>query len=139
MSDSALSPQDPDVQKITSVGFDRALEGLELLSLEDGVARARLPVSGAVQNPLGTLHGGAIATLVDDIGTLAIMSADAESRPGVTTDLSVSYLRAAPAGAEVTIEGKAAKTGRSLAFVEVELQCEGKVMALGRMTKFMGR
>lgn len=41
-------------------------------------------------NPGGTLHGGLTATLVDSISTLAIMSA--ESHPGVSVDMNISYV-----------------------------------------------
>src|SRR5687767_7981375 len=85
-------------------GLDRSLAGKELLSLEGGKARARLPVGEAVQNPNGALHGGAVATLVDVVGTLAIMSADREHRPGVSTDLNVSWLSPAPGGSTVLVE-----------------------------------
>ena len=122
-----------------SVGFDKALTGLRLVSVEDGCAVAEIEVSESVANLMGTLHGGAIATLVDDVGTVAIMSADRDGRPGVTTDLNVSYFAAAASGTTVTIEGRALKTGRTLAFVEVDLKsAEGKLLAQGRMTKFMG-
>ncbi len=67
------------------------------------------------------------------------MSADPNERPGVTTDLNVGYISAAPLGSTVTVEGRALKVGRTLAFVEVTLKsAEGKLLAQGRMTKFMG-
>ena len=120
-------------------GFDRGLAGMELLEAEQGRAVAEIEVSEAVQNPVGTLHGGAIATLVDDVGTIAIMTIDREGRPGVTTDLNVSYLRAALPGERVRVEAETLRCGRTLAFVEVELSVAGKRIARGRMTKFMGR
>jgi acyl-coenzyme A thioesterase 13 len=121
-------------------GFDRSLTGIELLAVEGGKARARLPVSEAVQNPLGALHGGAVATLVDVVGTLAIMSADRDQRPGVSTDLNVSWFSPAPGGATVLVEATVLKSGRTLAFVQVDLRREndGVLVAQGRMTKFLG-
>lgn len=135
-----LPADDPRVQLFGAMGFDKALVGIQLVGVGEGRARARLEVSEAVGNMLGTLHGGAIATLVDDVGTVAIMSADKDGRPGVTTDLSISYMSAAPAGTTVIIDGKALKTGRTLAFVEVEIRREhdDRLVAQGRMTKFMG-
>lgn len=134
-----LPHDDPRVQLFGSYGFDRALEGAVLLSVGDGEARVRLPVGEAVQNMVGTLHGGAIATLVDDAGTMAIMSADADARPGVTTDLNVSYFSAAPGAATVIATARVQKCGRTLAFVEVDVALEdGKAVAQGRMTKFLG-
>ena len=123
-----------------SRGFDRALAGMEVLEVESGRARARLLVGEAVQNPMGALHGGAVATLVDDVGTLAVISADRDGRPGVSTDLNVSYLSPALAGSTVIIEAQALKSGRTLAFVTVDIRREkdNVLVAQGRMTKFMG-
>lgn len=136
-----LSPDDPRLARFCSAGFDASLRGIELVSVAEGRCEARIPVSEPLQNWVGTLHGGAIATLVDDVGTLAIMSADAEGRAGVTTDLNVSYFAAAPRGSVVLVSGVALKAGRRLAFVEVDLYLEaegggrGKHVAQGRMTK----
>ena len=74
------------------------------------------------------------------------MAADRDGRPGVTTDLNVSYFRAAPSGSVVRVVGRCVKTGRTLAFVEVDLYLEdtdaddgrGKHLSQGRMTKFLG-
>lgn len=125
---------------VGKIGYDRSLTGLEVLEVEGGKARARIPVSEAVQNPLGALHGGAVATLVDVVGTLAIMSADRDQRPGVSTDLNVSWCSPAPGGATVLVEATVLKSGRTLAFVQVDLRREndGVLVAQGRMTKFMG-
>ena len=121
------------------IGFDRALAGIELLSAEDGNARVRLPVTESVQNMGGNLHGGAIATLVDDAGTIAILTADRSSRPGVSTDLNVSFFAPAPAGTSVIAEASVLKTGKTLAFVSVDIRREhdGALVAQGRMTKFL--
>src|SRR4051812_12811177 len=94
------------------VGFDRALAGMELLEAGDGRARVRLLVSEAVQNFNGALHGGAVATLVDDAGTIAIITADRDSRPGVSTDLNVSWFSPAPGGSIVIAEATVLKVGR---------------------------
>ena len=121
-------------------GYDRSLTGMEMLEVSGGKARVRLPVSEAVQNLGGALHGGAVATLVDVVGTLAIMSADRDHRPGVSTDLNVSWFSPAPGGSTVLVEASVLKSGRTLAFVQVDLRREndGVLVAQGRMTKFLG-
>jgi acyl-coenzyme A thioesterase 13 len=121
-------------------GYDRSLPGMELVEVSGGKARVRLPVGEAVQNPNGALHGGAVATLVDVVGTLAIMSADRDHRPGVSTDLNVSWFSPAPGGSTVLVEASVLKSGRTLAFVQVDLRREndGVLVAQGRMTKFLG-
>ena len=120
-------------------GFDKALPGLEVVSATHGKARLRIVVSTAVQNLGGNLHGGAIATLVDDAGTIAIMTADKDSRPGVTTDLNVSYFNAGKSGEAILVDAEVLKSGRTMAYVSVDLRNErdGKLLAQGRMTKFM--
>jgi acyl-coenzyme A thioesterase 13 len=124
----------------TMGGFDKALVGLDVLEADAGKARCRIVVDKPVQNLGGRLHGGAIATLVDDVGTLAIMTADRDGRPGVTTDLNVSYFSAANDGSAVLIVAEVLKTGKTLAYVTVDLREEatGKLLAQGRMTKYLG-
>lgn len=129
-----------DVKALLATGFDRALVGLDLVEVGEGRVRACLVVTEALQNFFGKLHGGAIATLVDDVGTVAVMTADRYRRAGVTTDLHVSYLAAAEAGETVSIDAEVLRCGLNLAFVEVTLRRElrGDVLARGRMTKLLG-
>ena len=129
-----------DVRAILNGGFDRSLGGLDVFDIGTGRVQARLVVGESVQNFFGKLHGGAIATLVDDIGTFAVMTADHYQRPGVTTDLHVSYLAAADAGDSVLVEAEVLSCGLSLAFVEVTLRRDprGDVIARGQMTKLLG-
>lgn len=120
-------------------GFDRSLAGIEVLEVAGGKARVRLLVSESVQNANGVLHGGAAATLVDVVGTLAIMSADRDHRPGVSTDLNISWLAPAPGDSAIIVEGSVLRSGRTLAFVHVDIRREkdGALVAQGRMTKFL--
>lgn len=114
--------------------------GFRVVSHGDGKAVCEVDVTPAVQNVSGNLHGGAIATLVDHVGTWAIVSADRQGRPGVTTDLNVSYLAPAPAGATVVAQAAVLKVGKTLAFVTVDVRRkdDGVLVAQGRMTKFQG-
>jgi acyl-coenzyme A thioesterase 13 len=125
--------------KFGQTGYDASLTGMTLESAEDGEAVVRLEVGESVCNWVGTLHGGAIATLIDDAGTAAIMSGDRDGRSGVTTDLNVSYVAAARPGQAVRAKASVLKTGRTLAVVGVDVvEAEsGKLLAQGRMTKFM--
>jgi acyl-coenzyme A thioesterase 13 len=128
------------VEGMTASGFDAALRGLEILTLKEGRAVVRIAVAAPVANAAGNLHGGAIATLVDDVGTLAIVSSDKQQRPGVTTDLNVSFLAPGRPGEQILVEATLLKLGRSLAFVSVELrrEADGVLVAQGRMTKMLG-
>ncbi|MEW5854335.1 MAG: PaaI family thioesterase [Myxococcota bacterium] len=127
------------VEQFGKVGFDKAFPGIQLVEAQGGRARVRLLVSPEVQNINGTLHGGAIATLVDNAGTMAIISADRDGRPGVTTDLNVSYFAPGTGGEHVVAEAQVLKTGKTLAFVTVDIRREkdNVLVAQGRMTKYM--
>jgi len=93
----------------THVGnrFDRTLKDLHVDAIDTSnkTVVCTLPVTDGVQNAYGTLHGGAVATLVDVVGTMALLAADPK-RPGVSVDLSVSFVSAAKAGTDVLVYGK---------------------------------
>jgi acyl-coenzyme A thioesterase 13 len=127
------------IRKFEGEGFHKTC-GFRVIDFEDGRARVELDVTPSVQNPNAMLHGGAIASLVDHAGTCAILSADRDGRPGVTTDLNVTYLAPGPAGATVVAEARVLKAGKTLAFVTVDVRRkdDGILIAQGRMTKFQG-
>ena len=122
------------------VGFDRTLIGASILSAGAGRAEVRMSVGEEVGNYGGALHGGAIATLIDDVGSLAIITADRKARPGVSTDLSISYLAPALVGDTVLVSAQVLKVGKTLAFVTVDIRRESDkaLVAQGRMTKHLG-
>ena len=53
-----------------------------------GEVEATLTVNSRVENSYGTLHGGAISTLVDVIGTLALLAKD-HKRGGVSVRMQL--------------------------------------------------
>ena len=118
--------------------FSRAMD-FRQISFGEGRAVIELDVAPKVQNTNGTLHGGAIATLVDHAGTVAIMTADRDGRAGVTTDLNTSYFLPGLGGSTVVAEAVVLKSGKSLAFVSVDIRRkdDGALVAQGRMTKAM--
>lgn len=112
--------------------------GFRIAAWGGGAARVECDVNEATANAGGTLHGGVIATLVDEAGTVAIMTVDREARPGVTTDLNVSYFAAGRSGTTAVAEARVLRAGGTLAFVAVDVRApDGTLLAQGRMTKFM--
>jgi acyl-coenzyme A thioesterase 13 len=125
------------VTNAMNTGFQR-LFGWTTTSWGDGRCVVELPVGGHLVNLNGTLHGGALATLVDYAGTIAIMTADREGRPGVTTDLNTTYLLATPLGDTAVAEAVVLKSGKTMAYVTVDVRrkSDNQLVAQGRMTKF---
>eukprot|EP00127_Corallochytrium_limacisporum_P005545 Clim_evm62s207 gene=Clim_evmTU62s207 len=116
-------------------GFDRCMTNLRIEKLEKGRVVCQLKVDRSLSNAYYTLHGGATATLVDIVGTIALLTMDYK-RPGVSVDINVSYIGTAKEGETIFIEGTALKVGKRLGFSDVKLTKEdGTVIASGRHTK----
>lgn len=90
--------------------FEHALDPV-LRTLVDGVAVVEMTVSNPLQNAQGMAHGGALATLCDLAMGLACVT---KGKMVVTTDLSISYLRAAKVGSILTAKGEVLKDGKNL-------------------------
>ncbi len=117
--------------------FDVALRSMELVSVSKGKICATLTVTEELSNSYGTLHGGAAALIVDVCGTLAALSVD-PSRPGVSTDMTQSFLRAAKIGEKIYISGFCEKSGQRLAYTSVTINSggfDGPLLVAGRHTK----
>jgi acyl-coenzyme A thioesterase 13 len=72
-------------------------------------------------NILKTMHGGAIATLIDVATTVAITGLDKEMRQNVSVELSTHYLNPIKADSEILILCKIPKIGKTLAYSYVEI------------------
>lgn len=120
----------------TGSRFDRNMADLKVVQVGEGMVKCEMPVTEMVQNAYGTLHGGAQATLVDIVGTLALLTVD-PTKAGVTVELNCSYASAAKAGDTVTVVGVVLKTGKKLGFTQVDItrNSDGKLVASGRHTK----
>ncbi|KAJ8958258.1 hypothetical protein NQ318_017402 [Aromia moschata] len=120
-------------------GFDRVLEKVKIISLENGRCLAELKVSEEHTNPLGGLHGGLSATLVDCVSTYALMSHKQNGVPNVSVDIHMTYLKAAKIGDEIEIHANTIRTGKNLAFLEVAIKNKstGDVLVKGSHTKFL--
>ncbi|MCY1277750.1 hypothetical protein D9M68_148450 [compost metagenome] len=87
-------------------------------------------------NPLGSVHGGYAATLLDSCMGCAIHT---QLKPGqgyTTTDLRISYIRALRAGiGPVRAEGRIVHVGRSTALAEGRLyDVDDRLYAVGSTT-----
>jgi len=100
--------------------------GIEDLGVTDGVTRLKMSPGPHHTNNSGTLHGGAICTLLDvAMGSAARLRADA---PVMTIDMHVAFLSAGRGA--LTAEGRVIRAGRSIIFVEAEARAEdGEIVA----------
>jgi acyl-coenzyme A thioesterase 13 len=118
--------------------FDSCLRGLVVETLVDGSGEveATILVDEHLTNSYSTLHGGAISTIVDVAGTLALLTKDPQ-RAGVSVEMNTSFLAAAKKGDTLRVRGRVLKYGKRMGFTEIEIsQAEDdRLVAVGRHTK----
>jgi uncharacterized protein (TIGR00369 family) len=86
----------------------------------DGTATVILAAGEEHLNPAGTVHGGAIATLVDVVMGRAVASVfDGDDRP-VTIEMKVNYLEAGRTG-ELVAESRVTRRGRRFMVVHADV------------------
>lgn len=110
--------------------------GMELLEVEEGrVVFAGRPAAGFL-NPLGTVHGGWTATLLDSAMGCAVHSTLPPGRLYTTTSMTVNYVRALPGDGEpVRCEASVVHAGGRLATSEGRLwDAQGRLVAHGSET-----
>ena len=108
---------------ISAGHFDVCLEraAMSCVAIGDGDVVCDLTVSEALANNFGTLHGGAISTIVDVVGTMALLSKD-PTRAGVSIEMNQTFCAAAKVGDRVALFGTVLRHGRTLGFTEVRIR-----------------
>lgn len=116
-------------------GF-RELVGIELAEAEEGRAVVRMRAEDRHLNPGGTVHGGAVSTLVDVSMAEAIGTTVAEEgeRP-VTVEMNVNYMAPGKPGV-IASTARVRKGGKRMTVVEAEVvqQDDEEVVALATGT-----
>lgn len=96
--------------------------GFHLVEAENGRVVFEGVPDESVYNPLGSVHGGYAATLLDSACGIATHSTLGPGRGHTTLELKVSFLRALSADSgTVRATGRVVSGGRRVAFAEAEL------------------
>lgn len=96
--------------------------GFELVEVERGQVVFEGKPDRSVYNPLGAVHGGYAATLLDSACGIAAHSTLGPNRGHTTLELKVSYLRGlSEDSGTVRATGRVVSAGRRVAFAEAEL------------------
>ncbi len=114
--------------------------GIQLTGMQQDVAVLTLPFVNPLVTVGTTVHGGAIASLIDTAAMVAAWSDDEipANRRGTTVSLTVSYL--APAdGEDLHATARVLRRGRSLVYLDVDVQsASGTAVAKGLVTYKLG-
>jgi uncharacterized protein (TIGR00369 family) len=114
--------------------------GIQLVDLQPDSAMLSLPFSEPLITVGTTVHGGAIATLVDTAAMVAAWS-NAEvptTMRGVTVSLTVTYLNAADRE-DLLADARVLRRGRSLVYLDVDVKSAASIpVAKGLVTYKIG-
>jgi uncharacterized protein (TIGR00369 family) len=114
--------------------------GIRLVDIGPGTATLGLPFAEALVTAGTTVHGGAVASLIDTAGMVAAWSGGEvpDRLRGSTVGLTVSFL--APAdGADLQASATVLRRGRSLVHVDVDVRtASGTAVAKGLVTYKLG-
>lgn len=114
--------------------------GLRLEAAGPGWARMRMELEPQVMNPFGSVHGGAICSLIDSAAGSAIAAGCAPDSDRImgTIDMQVHFLERAKGTAAIA-EGRMVRAGRAVAVAQVEVRdAEGALVAMGTATFRLG-
>jgi uncharacterized protein (TIGR00369 family) len=114
--------------------------GIRLVDMGPGTATLGLPFAEALVTAGTTVHGGAVASLIDTAGMVAAWSGGEvpDRLRGSTVGLTVSFL--APAdGADLQASATVLRRGRSIVHVDVDVRtASGTAVAKGLVTYKLG-
>lgn len=109
-----------------------------LLSIEDGSAVCGGTPGPHAYNPLGVVHGGYAATLLDTACGFAVMSKLSNAQSYTTIEIKVSYHKAMKASTgPVQATGRVITIGRKVAFTEARLTDENGIVYASATSSLM--
>jgi len=101
-------------ESLSPVG--RWLDG-KLLDIQEGTMRVEFAVREDMSNPMGVLHGGIAATILDDVvGTMVY--ALGKDFVYTSVNLNCDFLHAAKTGEIIIAEAKVVRAGKNIIHVE---------------------
>ena len=110
--------------------------GFRMVEAEEGRVVFEGVPSAEVMNPIGTVHGGFAATLLDSALACAVHTTCPAGHASTSVNLQVSFIRPIlPDIGTVRCEGNVVHPGRQLATAEARLTGpDGKLLATGTQT-----
>ena len=148
---SWVDPRPQAAQALTMTGLDylRAMMdgtippppiashiNLEMLDATPGVAIMAATPDDSHYNPIGSVHGGFFATLLDSVCGCAVQTTLPAGTGYTSLDLNVSFLRGITTDTgRVIATGRVTKPGSRAAFVEADIKdADGRLLATATST-----
>ncbi|MNK15576.1 Thioesterase superfamily protein [compost metagenome] len=97
-----------------------------LLSIEKGKILAEFTPYEFHYNPIGTVHGGVISTVLDTVMGCALHSGLPQGVAYTTLELKVNFVKAVTIrSGKLLVEGRIIHVGRTTALLEADVKSEG--------------
>lgn len=113
--------------------------GFRNARLVDGAAVLEYEPGPHLLNPIGSVQGGIVAAILDDVFSIAVLAQLGPDDTAPTVEMKVSYFKPVMAGV-VTGIGRALQVGRTMAFAEAELRdAKGVLLAKASATVVVRR
>ena len=127
-----------ELKDINSFSKDTLLEqlGMECIELGEDYLKVRMPVDERTKQPMGLLHGGASAALIETVGSMgSTLLLDMSKEVPVGLEVNANHVGAARDGF-VVANGKLVHAGRRTHLWQVEITHESskKLVCTGRLT-----
>ena len=110
--------------------------GVRIDSLEKGVARLSLEIKPEFTTSWGTVHGGAVLSLLDITLSMSARTLFDPPRSVMTVDISAQFIGTAKG--VIRAEGRVAKAGKSTIFCEGEVRDEAGELVAKAIGTFRG-
>ncbi|MFY7989616.1 MAG: PaaI family thioesterase [Fluviicola sp.] len=126
------------LEKLNAFNKNTLMEqlGIECVGLGDDFVVARMPVDHRTHQPMGLLHGGANAALIESIGSMgSTLLLDLEKEAPVGVEINANHLGSVRSGFVKAI-GKIIHAGKRTHVWQVDITDEttGKLVCTGRLT-----
>ncbi|MBU2019482.1 MAG: PaaI family thioesterase [Bacteroidetes bacterium] len=126
------------VESINRMFADTLMEtlGIRCLEVGDDYIIASMPVNPKVHQPMGLLHGGASAALIESIGSMgSALLIDTETQAPVGIEINANHLGSVKSGS-VKALGKIVHAGKRTHVWQVDITDEStnKLICTGRLT-----
>ena len=110
--------------------------GIECIELGEDYVVSRMPVDHRTHQPMGLLHGGASAALIESIGSMgSTLLLDITKQHPVGIEINANHISGIRSGA-VVAKGIILHAGRRTHLWQVDIKDEnsGKLVCTGRLT-----
>lgn len=110
--------------------------GIECIEIGTDFLRSRMPVSSKTHQPVGLLHGGASAALIESIGSMgSVLLIDVNKEVPVGLEVNANHVGSIREG-WVIATGKLVHAGKRTHVWQVDIHEEGtdRLICTGRLT-----